>query len=244
MRTIGILLLDSFRLLRSQKLFWVVMAISGVVALAYVSIGFHETGYSVFFGLWRFENDLLRGGEGMARIFYLLVFTNWVVPIWLSFVAIVLALISCGPVVPEFVREGGIDFFLSKPPRRSVLLLGKFLGSLLFVLLQVAGFSLIVFLGFGFRFGDWNFTIFWAVPVVVLVFGLIYVVHVLVAVWSGSTVFGLLAALSVWALSAMGEWGERVVYEFAYLMPQMGRQIPFFRPVHATDVKIVAVTVQ
>ncbi len=237
MKTIGILLLDSFRMLRSQKLFWLVLGISGFVALAYVSIGFDDTGYSVFFGLWRFENELLRGGEEMARVFYLLLFTNWIVPMWLSFVAIVLALISCGPIVPEFVREGSIDFFLSKPPRRSVMFLGKFLGSLLFVFLQIALFSLIVFLGFGFRFGEWNFTIFWAIPVLVLVFALVYVVHVFVAVWSGSTVFGLLAAFVVWALAAMGEWGERIVYEFAYLTPRMGKQLDFASPGGWVDVE-------
>ena len=35
-------------------------------------------------------------------------------------------------------------------------------------------FAFIVFLSFGFRFGDWNFTIFWAVPVVAFIFSLIF----------------------------------------------------------------------
>ena len=48
MKILGILLLDSFRMLRSQKLFWIVLLLSGMVALVYASIGFNEKGISLF----------------------------------------------------------------------------------------------------------------------------------------------------------------------------------------------------
>ena len=225
MKVVGILLLDSFRMLRAQRLFWVVLVISGLVALAYVSIGFGDSGYSVLFGLFRFEHELLRGGEDDARQFYLLIFTNWIVPWWFNAVAVLLALLSCASIVPEFVRKGSVDLFLSKPPKRSTLFFGKFLGGLLFVFLQIGLFAVIVFFGFGLRFGEWNLTIFWSVPVVVFVFTMIYSVHVFIATWTGSTVFGILAALLIWGVSIAVEWCETMVYVYGYLIPQTGMEI-------------------
>ena len=56
MRTLGILLLDSVRLLRSQKLFWVVLSLSGLVALLYALLGFDKNGVTLFFGLLSFDH--------------------------------------------------------------------------------------------------------------------------------------------------------------------------------------------
>lgn len=226
MRTLGILLLDSFRMLRSQMLFWIVLLLSGIVALAYASVGVDEDGISAAFGLLKWENELVRSSDlQTAKQFYLLIFTSFIAPYWLNLIAIVLGLISCASIFPEFVKKGSIDLFLSKPPSRLALFVGKYLGSLLFVFLQVFLFTLIVFFSFGFRFDDWNFTVFWAVPVVVLIFSLIYCVHVFVSVWSGSLVFGLLSAFFVWGMAVLSEWTEDLAYKIVYVLPRMGLEV-------------------
>ena len=222
MNTLGILIVDSFRMLRSQKLFWIVLCLSGMVALVYASVGFNERGISLFFGLWTIEHEFLQWGTEEAKEMYLLIFTNAVVPYWLGLLAVVLALISFASIFPEFTRKGSVDLALSKPPRRSTLFVGKYFGSLLFVFLQVFPFTVIVFLSFGIRFGEWSVRLFWAVPLVVLVFSFVYAIHVLVSVWSGSTVLGLLAAFLVWGVSVLAEWTEAIIYQFAYTVPQAG----------------------
>ena len=58
MRVMGILLLDSFRMLRARRLFWVALCLSGLIAMVYASIGFDEGGVSVLFGLLSFESEL------------------------------------------------------------------------------------------------------------------------------------------------------------------------------------------
>ena len=132
MRVMGILLLDSFRMLRARRLFWVALCLSGLIAMVYASIGFDEGGVSVLFGLLSFESELLQMRAEESKKVYLLVFTNVVVPYWLGLFSIVLALISCASIFPEFTRKGSIDLALSKPPSRLSLFLGKYLGSLLF----------------------------------------------------------------------------------------------------------------
>ncbi len=225
MRVLWVLLLDSFRMLRARRLFWVVLVLSGLIGMVYASIGFNERGVSALFGLLAFESELFRMGTAEAKELYLLLFTNVIIPYWLGFCAIVLGLISCASIFPEFIQKGSIDFALSKPPARVTLFFGKYLGSLLFVLMQVLPFSLIVYMSLGLRFGDWNMSVFWAVPLVVLSFSFVYAVHVLISVWSGSMILGLFAALLVWGGSVLVEWGEDVSYQFAYTAPQLGIEL-------------------
>ena len=105
MRVMGILLLDSFRMLRARRLFWVALCLSGLIAMVYASIGFDEGGVSVLFGLLSFESELLQMRAEESKKVYLLVFTNVVVPYWLGLFSIVLALISCASIFPEFTRK-------------------------------------------------------------------------------------------------------------------------------------------
>ena len=208
MRILGLLLLDSFRMLRAQKLFWIFLVLSAVVSLLYASIGISETEFGILFGLWSFDLSEMLGGMEMtpdvAKGLYLWLFTDVIVRYWLGLIALVLGIISCASIFPEFVARGSVDLVLSKPPSRLLLYFGKYLGSLVFVAAQVFVFCLVVFFAFGLRYGDWNLSLFWALPVVLSIFSVIYSVHVFVSVWSGSVVFALLATVGVWGV---GVWG-------------------------------------
>ena len=51
MTAIATILLDSLRLLKARVLFWVTLGISVFVGILYLSIGFNESGMSMFLGL-------------------------------------------------------------------------------------------------------------------------------------------------------------------------------------------------
>lgn len=212
MRQLATILWDSYRMLKAKILFWIVLGISVLVALIFASIGIDEQGFSLLFGLWSFESSLVSTGSGYAELFYLIIFTNLIVTWWLGFLAIALALISCSSIFPEFLATGSVDVAVSKPISRTTLFLTKYFGSLLFVFFQVGLFCLIVFLAIGMRTGEWNWTIFWAVPLLVFVFSLIYCVGVLVAVWSRSTMLSLLSMLLIWGVTLLVQWSESFLY--------------------------------
>ena len=172
------ILWDSFRLLQAKKLFWIALGISMLVAVFYASIGFNSQGMTMFFGWKEFENPLLREGRPEAAAFYVLLFTDVILKFWLAWIAIALALLSTASIFPDFIAEGSIGISLSKPVGRLRLFLLKYLGGLLFVALQVTVFTAIVFLALGWRTGEWNLTVFWAVPVVTFVFSLLHAVSV------------------------------------------------------------------
>lgn len=227
MRQVVALLWDSYRMLRARILFWVVLAISLLVALVFASIGINEQGYSMLFGLWEVESELINSSSGYAELFYLVVFTNVIVKWWLGWLAITLALISCCSIFPEFLSAGSVDVAVSKPIGRIQLFLVKYLGSLLFVLLQVGLFCLVVFVALGLRLEQWNWSIFWAVPLLVFVFSLIYCVGVLVSVWTRSTLLSLLAMAVLWGTTLLVQWSESTLYSLSYSTEQAGEKINF-----------------
>jgi len=227
MRAAFAILWDSFQLLRARRLFWVALMISMFVALMYASIGFNEKGMSILFGWKQVDSEFLQKGKPEAAAFYTMLFTDIIARFWLAWFAIGLALISTANIFPEFLAEGSIGISVSKPVGRIRLFLLKYLGGLLFVALQVGLFTLIVFLSVGLRLGEWNFTLFWAVPVVTFVFSLVYVVAVWVGVWTKSTLAALLAAGLVWGVSLLAQWTESFFYQTAYLLPESGMKVDF-----------------
>ena len=227
MRAAMTILWDSFRLLQAKKLFWIALGISMLVALFYASIGFNEQGMTLFFGWKEFENPLLRQGQPEAAAFYVLLFTDVILKFWLAWIAVALAMLSTASIFTDFIAEGSIGISLSKPVGRLRLFLLKYFGGLLFVALQVTVFTVIVFLALGWRTGEWNLTVFWAVPVVTFVFSLLYAVAVWIGVWTKSTLFALLGAFLMWGVALLGQWTESFLYQAAHLVPESGIEFDY-----------------
>ena len=216
MIAIKTLLIDSYRLLKARVLFWITLGISVFVGFLYLSIGFDDSGMTLFFGVTGFEHEQLRKGSAVAEIFYIGIFTKFIVPIWLTWIAVILGLISTASVFPDFMSTGSIEVALSKPTRRLTVFLTKYVGSLLFMLLQVGLFALLVFFALKWRIGTWNLSVFWVVPLATLVFSYLYAVVVVVGVKTKSTLAGVLAAMAVWFGSFIMNTVEESLYSFAH----------------------------
>src|SRR5258705_12779130 len=82
-------------------------------------------------------------------------------------------------IFPDFTAGGSVDLYLSRPISRLRLFLTKYATGLLFVALQVAVFASACFLVIGIRGGAWEPRIFLSIPLVVLVFSLLFCICVL-----------------------------------------------------------------
>ncbi|WP_200276245.1 hypothetical protein [Haloferula rosea] len=210
--------IDALRLLKAKALFWITLAISVLAAVLYFSIGFNEEGITLFFGVETWENEFIRAGSPLAEMFYLGIFSMVMVNIWLSWVAVILALVTCAPVFPSFMQEGSAGTVLCKPIGRLKLFVFKYLSGLLFAFLQTSIFCLIVFFAIRFRVGTWNPSVFWAVPLIVLMFSYLWSILVTVGVRTKSVMASLLAALLVWGAA----WISKVTEEYIYMAAEMG----------------------
>ncbi len=196
------ILLDSFRMLKSKAIFWVTLGISILVALLYLSVGFNEQGVSLFFGAMQLESEFLQKGSPFAELLYLTIFTDWIAEYWLGWIAVLLGLVSCGAIFPDAMKEGSAGMILTKKPSRLSVFFAKFIGSLFFVAIQVLLFVGIVFLALKWRIGTWNPSVFWYVPLILLVFTYLYSFMVLIAVKTRSVMTALLFTLMLWGLSS------------------------------------------
>lgn len=221
------ILLDSLRMLRASKMFWISLWISALVALSYASIGFTDTGISLGFGLSHFKSPFLRRGTEEATQLYRLIFTDVIVRFWLGWFALVLALISTCSIFPHFLQQGSIDHALSKPISRTRLFLLKYLGGLTFVACQTLLFCVVAFFAIGARLDIWSGKVFWAVPVITFSFSLIFCVSALISLLTRSMIFSLLGSLLFWALTLVAQWSEDALYKMSSVLPEMGLRIDF-----------------
>lgn len=204
------LLVDSYRLLMSRKLFWITLVISALVVLMYASIGFDETGCYLFFGLTHFESDIFRSGSEWASHLYLGIFSTVIVGWWFTWAAAILALVSTSPIFNDFMADGSIDLVLSKPMGRIRIFLVKYLGGLLFVLLQMTVITFGVFLCVGWRVGEWKPEILLAIPLVLVFFSYLYSVSVLLTMLTRSTIASLMLTFVFWFVI----WGVNFAEQF------------------------------
>lgn len=206
------LLVDAYRELNARKLFWVTLALSGVVVLVMASTGINEKG--ITFLWWTMDFIPVNSTLLKPSVFYKSMFSNLGISLWLSWVAAILALISTAGVIPDLVSGGAIETVLSKPISRTRLFLTKYFMGLLFVALQVTVFSLGSFLVFGLRAGLWEPGLFLAVPIVVLFFSYLYCVCALVGLLTRSTITALLATLVFWFVLFVLNSGDAILTQF------------------------------
>jgi hypothetical protein len=215
MRAFLTILGDSILLLRARVLFWISLGISVLVALLYLSIGFDDKGITFLFGAFHFEESFVAKGTKGAELVYLTLFRSVIIAYWLSWAAIIVALISCAPIFPEFMQEGSAGVTLSKPIARPLLFLYKFTGALLFMAVQSGLFAVIVFIAIRWRVGVWNPTVFWSVPILLLVFSYLYAVLVLVGIKTKSVLASILVTIVFWLCCFCVQFGEALTYQSA-----------------------------
>jgi ABC-type transport system involved in multi-copper enzyme maturation permease subunit len=190
------LFVDAYRELHSKKLFWITLVLSVLIVGIFGMFGVNETGLTVLW--WEFSHPLFNTAFISKELFYKFCFANFAVPIWLTWAATILALVSTASIIPDFLAGGAVELTLSKPISRIRLFLTKFATGLTFVALQVLIFSLACFFVIGFRASAWEWQILLAVPIVLLFFAYLYAICVLLGVLTRSTIASLLLTLLCW----------------------------------------------
>jgi hypothetical protein len=206
-------MIDTWRLLCARRLFWITLGITALIGIAYASIGFHEKGFSLGYSV-SFENPILRRGSPESESLYLWLFYQ-LVWWWTTFFGVILALVSCSSIFPEFMASGAIDTVLSKPISRHKLFLYKFVSGLLFAATQIALLAVLVYLAIRWRLGFWHHAVFWSVPYGILLYSYLYAINVLIGVWTRSVLASLLLTLLAWAGLAFLQITENVLGEFS-----------------------------
>jgi ABC-type transport system involved in multi-copper enzyme maturation permease subunit len=194
-----IFMLEAYRELNAKKLFWLTMACSAVVVIVFAGIAIGEDHVSIFGYEW--TNSLFNTENYPEPYFYKeFLFLYVGVDKWLTWFGMVLAIVSTGGLMSDFLSSGSIDMMISKPMGRWRLFFLKYLSGLLFVTLQVTFFTTSCFIVIGARTGDWEWGLFMVIPLVILFFSYLYSLTTLLAMYKCSTLTCIVLVMCFWGL--------------------------------------------
>jgi ABC-type transport system involved in multi-copper enzyme maturation permease subunit len=210
------LIRDTFRQAFASRVFWIMLAATGVFIVFCLSVsvepgsqrdpelneyvdpsgnplqpGVQRGRMSVLFGMYTFEE--FRGRTEQVHFLQVLL---------ASYVAsgggLLLTLLWTAGFLPDFLQPSSASVLCAKPVPRWALMLGKYLGVVTFVTLQVVIFFIGTEIALGLKTGEWLYGYLVGIPLLVLHFAVIYSFSVLVAVWTRSTIACLFGTTVFW----------------------------------------------
>ncbi|RCS41273.1 hypothetical protein DTL42_22155 [Bremerella cremea] len=157
------------------------------------------------------------------------------IDIIVGMLAIFIAILVTAPIIPRTFEPGAIDLLLSKPVSRSLLVLAKYLGGCVFILLTVIYFIVGLWLIVGFRFDVWSQPLLLCIPIFMFQFAIYYAVSTFAGVvWRNSIVSIVVTVLFFLACFTVGT--TKVFMEETAINPtRLVRLVP-------TDEALVGVT--
>lgn len=223
------LLIDSLRESMDRKIFWVMLALSLIVAGGMAVIGLEPGKVNFLFGMWEYRTDFLTGPGGTLRtdLIAALIVESLMDTI-LGWVGVLLAIIATAGFFPAMMERGSIEVLVSKPIARGRLFLGKYLGSMVFILIQACAFVGLTFLAAGLRWNVWLPAYLLAIPLIVVLYSYLYCVTVLVAVVSRSTVAAILVTLGAWVVFT----GVQNLDDAFVMFPEWRQQRAVYQTIH------------
>jgi hypothetical protein len=125
---------------------------------------------------------------------------------------LMLTLIWTAGFLPGFLDGRAISVLLAKPAPRWVLIVGKYLGVLAFVLVNAMLFVLGTWTAIGLRTGFWDSAYLWAIPLLLLHFSIFFGFSVLLAVTTRSTVICVFGTLLFWCVAWSVNFGRHAFF--------------------------------
>jgi ABC-type transport system involved in multi-copper enzyme maturation permease subunit len=228
MSVIWALIADTFQEARARWLFWGLFALSTLlVLLLLLALQVDLTAGAISF----------MGVENTSRRIYniekfVLVSYSWVsiiLYVWGTF----LAVFASSGLIPSVLEAGRVSLLLSKPVSRITLLMGRFLGNLLVVVLNHVYLVGSIWLILGWKTHIWSPRFLLAIPITVLIFAVLLCVVVFIGVLSESAALSVMVPIAIALLSAIlaqrqfvlklfdSEWARQLWTAFYWMIPKV-----------------------
>ena len=110
-------------------------------------------------------------------------------------VALLIGLIITSFFIPNMLRKGSVDLFISKPIGRSQLLIYKYIGGLTFVFLVTTFTVGGIWFVLGLRSGYWQPNFLSVIPLLTFTFAIVYAMSTLVAVFTRSAIASMIISI-------------------------------------------------
>ena len=228
LRITAALVADTFREAFSRKIFWGFFGCSSALILFFIFI---------------MRIDVVQGAVATVSLFgsaarsedvqRLVHQAHGAVAAFLYTAGMFLALFASAGLIPSVFEPGRIELLLSKPVSRHHILLGRYLGNLLVIAVNLFYLIFSVWLIFGLKTGVWTFGFLLSSVLTLFVFAVLLTVVVLVGVlWESAAVttmvaFGLMIVSPILAQQVLlqrllsSETSRNTVRAFYYVLPKV-----------------------
>jgi ABC-type transport system involved in multi-copper enzyme maturation permease subunit len=126
-------------------------------------------------------------------------------------VLLLVSVIITAGFIPNMLAKGSLDLIVSKPVGRVRLLLYKYVGGLLFILILTTFTVVGVWLAIGARTGIWTTNFLAIVPILTFYFAVLYAVSATAAVFTRNTLVAIVITGLAWAgLWAVGKVNDGI----------------------------------
>ncbi|MFH1109380.1 MAG: ABC transporter permease [Planctomycetota bacterium] len=196
------LIVDSFRESRDRKIFWVMLLIELLVLAAMACVGFSPGKVTILFGMWEVKTDYFTTGFAIRTDRIATIAVQFLMDVVVGWVGVTLALVATAGFFPSLVERGAVDILLAKPLSRAKLFLGKYVGSMVFVLLHAAFFIVFSCVIVGFRWHAWLPGYLWSIPLLVILFSYVYCVSAWAGIRFRSPVVAINISVAAWVFFA------------------------------------------
>jgi ABC-type transport system involved in multi-copper enzyme maturation permease subunit len=115
-----------------------------------------------------------------------------------AWVILLISVILTAFFIPNMIRKGTVDLLIVKPIPRFVLLLYKYVGGLLFILINTTIAVGGVWLAFAIRTGIWAPGVLISIPAITFFFAILYAVSTLSGVITRSAIVAILVTCATW----------------------------------------------
>jgi ABC-type transport system involved in multi-copper enzyme maturation permease subunit len=228
LRITAALVADTFREAFSRKIFWGFFGCSSALILFFIFI---------------MRIDVVEGAVATVSLFgsaarsqdvqRLVHQAHGAIAAFLYTAGMFLAIFASAGLIPSVFEPGRIELLLSKPVSRYHILLGRYLGNLLVIAVNLFYLIFSVWVIFGLKTGVWTFGFLLSSVLTLFVFAVLLTVVVLVGVlWESAAVttmvaFGLMIVSPILAQQALlqrllaSETSRDTVRVFYYVLPKV-----------------------
>jgi hypothetical protein len=128
-----------------------------------------------------------------------------------AWITLLVSVVITAGFIPNMLRKGALDLYIAKPISRVGLLIYKYVGGLIFVLMLTAVTVTGVWAVIGLRTGIWSPHFLALIPLLTFYFAVLYSISTLAAVLTRSTLVAILATITAWGLLFGIGWGHEYV---------------------------------
>jgi hypothetical protein len=142
-----------------------------------------------------------------------------------AWITLLVSVVITAAFVPNMIRKGSFDLYISKPISRPLLLVYKYLGGLLYVLILTTFTVGGVWVAIGLRTGLWSPHFLALIPLLTFYFAILYSVSTLFGVLTRSTLVAIVATVFAWGVFFAAGWAHDQVQQVKKAQEEMQQKL-------------------